>query len=58
MKVPMILITDKTLRTISKNLEKRFSELEIRGRIETVQTTALLKSTLMNPEVLLSLTIL
>ena len=44
MKVTMILITDKNLRTISKKLEKRFRELEISGRIETVQTTAPLKS--------------
>ena len=29
---------------IPKNLEKRLDELEIRGRIETLQTTAALKS--------------
>ena len=28
-----------------KNLEKRLENLEIRGRIETIQTTALLQST-------------
>ena len=31
------------LGTISRNLEKRFDELEIRGRIKTIQTTGLLK---------------
>ena len=30
--------------TLPKNLEKKFDELEIKRRIETVQTTALLKS--------------
>ena len=30
------------LGTVTKNLEKRLSEPEIRGRIETIQTTALL----------------
>ena len=30
--------------TVSKNLEKKLEELVIRGRSETIQTTALLKS--------------
>ena len=32
------------LGTVSKGLEKRLQELEIRGRIETIQNTALLRS--------------
>ena len=32
------------LGTVLKGLEKRLDELEIRGRIETIQTTELLKS--------------
>ena len=39
--VPMIT---EFLRTVSKNLEKRLIELEIRGRIKTIWCTALLKS--------------
>ena len=35
----------KALRTVTKNLEKRFKDLKIRGRINTIQTTALLIST-------------
>ena len=31
--------------TILKNLEKKLGALEIKGRIKTIQTTALLKST-------------
>ena len=30
---------------VQEGLEKRLGELEIKGRIETIQTTALLKST-------------
>ena len=41
MKATSIVIGD--LRTVSKNLEKILSELEIRERIEAIQTTALLK---------------
>ena len=33
----------KTLETSCKNLEKRLNELVIRGRIETIQTTTVLK---------------
>ena len=34
----------RALETVSKNMKKRLEELEIRSRIETIQTTALLKS--------------
>ena len=44
MKVTVIPIAADTLETVTKNLEKRLEELEIRGRIETIQTTALLRS--------------
>ena len=44
MKVMMILIVDGALRIISKDLEKRRKELDIRERIKTIQTTALLRS--------------
>ena len=44
MTITVIPITDETLGTVSKNLEKRLDELEVSGRIETIQTTALLKS--------------
>ena len=33
-----------TLGIVPDTLEKRIEELEIRGRMETIQTTALLKS--------------
>ena len=44
MMVTVIPIVVKALGTISKNLEKRVDQLEIRERIETIQTTAVLKS--------------
>ena len=37
------------LGTISKSLEKRLAEMEIRGRIETIQSIAIVSSTLKNP---------
>ena len=40
-KVMVILIVD---RAIPKNQVKRLNEIEIWGRIETIQTTVLLKS--------------
>ena len=43
-KVTVIPIVVGSLGTVSKNLEKRLNEREIRGRIETIKTTALLKS--------------
>ena len=39
----VILILIKAHRTVSKGLEENLEELEIKGRIETIQTTALLK---------------
>ena len=44
MKVPVIPIDVGAFGTIPKGLERGLQELEIRGRIETVQTTALLRS--------------
>ena len=41
MKVTMILIVVGALETVPKGLEKRLEELEIRERIETIQTTVL-----------------
>ena len=44
MRVKVIPIVVGTLGTVSKSLEDRLEELEISGRIETIQTTALLRS--------------
>ena len=44
MKVTVMPFVAGGLRLVPKELEKRFGELEIRGRIETLQTTVLLKS--------------
>ena len=44
MKVNVILIVVDALKMVSKGLEKRMEERGIRGRIKTIQTTALLKS--------------
>ena len=38
------LIVAGALGTVFKDLQKRLEKLETRGRIETIQTTALLKS--------------
>ena len=43
--VTVIPIVNGVLGTIPKGLERRLKELEICGRIETVKTTALLRST-------------
>ena len=40
----MIPIAVGALGTVHRNLETRLDELGIRGRIEAIQTTALLKS--------------
>ena len=40
----MILIVVGALETVFKGLKDKFGELKIRGRIKTIQTTALLKS--------------
>ena len=43
-KVTVISIIVRAVRTISQKLEKRIGELEIQRKIETVQITALLRS--------------
>ena len=40
----MIAILIGALGTVHKSLENRLEELEIRGKIESIQTTALLRS--------------
>ena len=44
MRVKVVPIVIGDLGTIPRALEKNLGELEIRGRIETIQTTALLRS--------------
>ena len=44
MGVTVILIVVGACGMVPKGLERRGKELEIRGRIETIQTTALLRS--------------
>ena len=44
MRVTMIAIVIGALGIVSKSMEKRWEELENEGRIETIQTTAFLKS--------------
>ena len=44
MRVKFVPIVIGDLGTVPKGLEKSLSELEIKGRIETIQTTALFKS--------------
>ena len=44
MKVTFIPIVDGALGTIIKRLVKRLKDLEIRGRVETIETTTLLRS--------------
>ena len=43
MRVKVVPIVIGALGTVPKGLEKSLSELEIKGRIETIQTIALLK---------------
>ncbi len=45
MKVTVILIVIGELGTVPKELVQGMEDLEIRGRAETIQTTALLRST-------------
>ena len=45
MRLAVIIIVVGEFETASKGLEKGREVLEIKGRIETIQTTALLKST-------------
>ena len=40
MKVTLIPVVIRALRTVFKNLEKRLSKLKLRGRIKTIQTAA------------------
>ena len=40
MEVTVIQIVADALKTVPKGLEKRLGKLEIRGRIESIQTTA------------------
>ena len=42
--VTVILIVVRALGMVPKGLERELKELEIRGRIKTIQTTALLRS--------------
>ena len=44
MKMVLIPIVNRELGTIPKSLEKREEDLEIRGQMETIETTALLRS--------------
>ena len=44
MKVSLILIVIGALDRVTKGLIKGLEDLEIRGRVETIQTTALLRS--------------
>ena len=44
MKVTVILIIIGALGTVTKWLVKRLEDLEIRGRVVTIQTTVLLRS--------------
>ena len=44
MKVTVIPIVIGTLGTVIKGLIKGLDDLEIRGRVETIQTTALFRS--------------
>ena len=44
MKVTMILIVIGTIGTVTKWLVKNLEDLEIKGRVETIQITALLRS--------------
>ena len=44
MKVTVVLIVIDALDKVMKVLEKGLEDLEIRGRVKTIETTALLKS--------------
>ena len=44
MKVTIIPIAIGTLGTVTKGLVQGLEDLEIRGQVETIQTTALLRS--------------
>ena len=44
MKVTIILIVIGAFRTVTKGLLKGLEDLEVGGRVDTIQTTALLKT--------------
>ena len=44
MKVSVIPIVTSTFSTVTKGLVQGLEDLEIRGRVETIQTTVLLRS--------------
>ena len=44
MKVSLILIVIGAFGTVTKGLLKRVEDMEIRGRVETIQTTTLLRT--------------
>ena len=46
MRMTVILIEVDALRMVPKRLKRKLEEVEIRGRIETIQTAALLRSCL------------
>ena len=52
MRVMVILIVIGVLGTVPRDLEKGLEELEFRGQIETIQTTALLRSAIILRRVL------
>ena len=45
MKVTIILIVIGTFGTVTKGLLKELEDLEVGGRVETIQTTASVRST-------------
>ena len=51
-KVTIIPIVIGALSTVTKGLEKRLEDLEITGRVETIQTTAFLRSAIILRRVL------
>ena len=54
MKVTVIPIVISALETVSKGLEERLEELEIGGRIETIQSTTLLNLAIIPRRVLVA----
>ena len=49
MRVMMLPIEINSFRTVHKGLERGLEELEIRGRIETIQTTEITQNTEKSP---------
>ena len=52
MSVTVILIAVGVDGTVSQGLERRLEEFEIRGKVETIQTTAFLRSARINRTIL------